>query len=134
MKHKQRQQFSFRKTSIKVSLNILSLQASSLSLCFKPASRCLLFSKINSRQESRSRTFQGLLLKFKDFSRLCEPCPLCSLSYDPLPSQNIASHNLVAQVVVLTVIMVYYLQCEMAVSSVTVERYNWISGLEMRYF
>ena len=55
MKHIQRQQFSFRKTSIKVSLKILSLQASSLSLCFKPASQCLLFSKTNSRQENRSK-------------------------------------------------------------------------------
>ena len=53
MKHIQRQQFSFRRTSIKVSLNILSLQASSF--CFKPASRCLLFSKTNSRQENRSK-------------------------------------------------------------------------------
>ena len=55
MKHIQREQFSFTKTSIKVSLNILSLQASSLSLCFKPASQCLLFSKTNSRQASRSK-------------------------------------------------------------------------------
>ena len=57
MKHIQKQQFSFRKTSIKVSLKILSLQASSLSLCLflKPASRCLLVSKKNSRQENRSK-------------------------------------------------------------------------------
>ena len=35
------------KTSVKVSLNILSrLEALSLSLCLKPASRCLLFSKV----------------------------------------------------------------------------------------
>ena len=53
VKHIQKQQFSFTKTSIKVSLKIQSLQASSLSLCFKPASRCLLFSKMNSRQENR---------------------------------------------------------------------------------
>ena len=52
MKHIQRQQFSFRKTRIKVSLKILSLQASSLSLCFKPAFQCLLFSKTNSREEN----------------------------------------------------------------------------------
>ena len=55
VKHIQRQQFSFKKTSIKVSLKILGLQAYSLSLCFKPASRCLLFWKMNSRQENRSK-------------------------------------------------------------------------------
>ena len=49
MKHIQRHQFSFTKTSIKVSLKILVL------ICFKPASRCLLFSKMNSRQENRSK-------------------------------------------------------------------------------
>ena len=54
MKHIQRRQFSFRKTSIKVSLKIPSLQASSLSLCFKPASRCLLFSKTNSIEARKS--------------------------------------------------------------------------------
>ena len=53
VKHIQRQQFSITKTSIKVSLKILSLQAS-LSLCLKPASWCLLFSKMNSRYENRS--------------------------------------------------------------------------------
>ena len=47
MKHIQTQQFSFTKTSIKVSENPC--------LCFKPASRCLLFSKMNSRQENRSK-------------------------------------------------------------------------------
>ena len=36
VKHMQRQQFSFTETSIKVSVKILSLQAYSLSLCFKP--------------------------------------------------------------------------------------------------
>ena len=56
VKHIQRQQFSITKTSIKVSLKILSLQGS-LSLCFKPASRCLLFSKMNSRHENRSKVF-----------------------------------------------------------------------------
>ena len=45
MKHIQRQQFSFTKTSIKVSLNIL----------VKPASRCLHFSKMNSKQENHSK-------------------------------------------------------------------------------
>ena len=50
MKHIQRQQFSFTNTSIKVSLKILVY-----CLCFKPASRCLLFSKMNSRQENRSK-------------------------------------------------------------------------------
>ena len=45
MKHIQKQQFSFMKTSIKVSLKILSLQAWSLSLCFKPASRVFAFFK-----------------------------------------------------------------------------------------
>ena len=54
VKHIQRQ-FSFRKTSIKVSLKILSRQALSLRLCYKPASQCVLFSKTNSRQENRSK-------------------------------------------------------------------------------
>ena len=40
-----------------MSLKILteSVQALSLSLCLKSASRCLLFSKTNSRQENRSK-------------------------------------------------------------------------------
>ena len=39
-----------------MSLKILSLEAQSFtSLCFKPASRCLFFSKMNSRQENRSK-------------------------------------------------------------------------------
>ena len=53
VKHLQRQQFSFMKTSIKVSLKILSLGVK-----LKPASRrgCLLFSKVNStKQENRSK-------------------------------------------------------------------------------
>ena len=50
MKHIQRQQFSFTNTSIKVSLKILVY-----CLCFKPASRRFLFSKMISRQENRSK-------------------------------------------------------------------------------
>ena len=57
LQHIQRQQYSFRKTSIKVSLKFLSLQASSLSLRFQPASPCLLFSKMNSRQEKSLKAF-----------------------------------------------------------------------------
>ena len=41
VKHIQRQEFSFTKTSIK----------ENPCLCFKPASRCLLFSKMNLRQK-----------------------------------------------------------------------------------
>ena len=66
MKHIQGQQFSFTKTSIKVSLKVLSLQASSLSLCFKPASRSLLFSKMNLRQENWSKLYltAGIITKY----------------------------------------------------------------------
>ena len=48
MKHTQRQQFSFTKTSIEVSLKILVYVLSQL-----PG--VLLFSKMNSRQENRSK-------------------------------------------------------------------------------
>ena len=46
---------------------------SSLSLCFTPASRCLLFSKINSRQENRSRlSFTGRIIPKHSLERfLC---------------------------------------------------------------
>ena len=43
-----------------MSLKILSLRAER---CFKPASRCLLFSKINSRQENRSKLSFDLSFK-----------------------------------------------------------------------
>ena len=49
VKNIQRQQFSFTKTSIKVS------PAENPCLCVKPASQCLLFSKMTSRQENRSK-------------------------------------------------------------------------------
>ena len=61
VKHLQRQQFSFMKTSIKVSLKILSLGVK-----LEPASRrgCLLFSKVNStKQENRS--------KFSFYGQIC---------------------------------------------------------------
>ena len=32
------------------------------------------FQATTFKVEENSRTFQGLPLKFKDFSRLCEPC------------------------------------------------------------
>ena len=66
MKYIQRQRFSFTQTNITVSLKILSLQAQTLSLCFKPASRLLHFSKINSRQENRSKlSFTGRIKTFR---------------------------------------------------------------------
>ena len=40
---------------VSLKLKILGLQASSLSLCLKPASRVCFFSKMNSRQENRSK-------------------------------------------------------------------------------
>ena len=59
VEHLQRQQFSFTKTNeyLSVSKNPKSLLVSwRLSLCFKPpVSRCLLFSKMNSEQENRSK-------------------------------------------------------------------------------
>ena len=75
MKHIQRQQFSFMNTSIKVSLKILSLQASSLSLCFKPASRCFLFSKTNSRQGNRSKlSFPARIITKYSLERFLSIC------------------------------------------------------------
>ena len=75
MKHIQRQQFSFTKTSIKVSLKILSLRAQNLSLCFKPASRCLLFSKMNSRQENHSKlSFTARILTKYSLKRFLSIC------------------------------------------------------------
>ena len=83
MKHIQRQQFSFRKTSIKVSLNILSLQASSLSLCFKPASRCLIFSKTNKMMlGSFPEKKKCIVLKGKKlFFSLKQPCHRTSSNF-----------------------------------------------------
>ena len=45
VKHIERQEFSFTKTIIKVSVKILGLQAKSLSLCFKPAFAVFAFFK-----------------------------------------------------------------------------------------
>ena len=53
MKHIQREQFSFTKTSI--FRDTLKSVSENRCLCFKPASRCLRFSKMNSRQENRSK-------------------------------------------------------------------------------
>ena len=70
MKHIQRQQFSFTKTSIKVSLKILVY-----CLCFKPASRCLLFPKMNSRQENRSKlSFAARIITKYSLERFLSIC------------------------------------------------------------
>ena len=75
LQHIQRQQFLFRKTSIKVSLKILSLQASSLSLRFQPASLCLLFSKMNSRQENGSKlSFTARIITKYSLERFLSIC------------------------------------------------------------
>ena len=70
VKHIQRQQFSFTKTSIKVSLKILVY-----CLCFKPASRCLLFSKVNSRHENRSKlSFTARIITRYSLKRFLSVC------------------------------------------------------------
>ena len=70
MKHIQRQQFSFTKKSIKVSLKILVY-----CLCFKPASRCLLFSKVNSRHENRSKlSFTARIITKYSLERFLSIC------------------------------------------------------------
>ena len=61
--------------SIKVSLKFLSLQASSLSLRFQPASPCLLFSKMNSRQENRSKlSFTARIITKYSLERFISIC------------------------------------------------------------
>ena len=70
LKHLQRQQFSFTKTSIKVSLKILDY-----CLCFKSASRFLLFSKMNSRQENRSKlSFTARIITKYSLERFLSIC------------------------------------------------------------
>ena len=52
----------------KVSLKILVY-----CLCFKPASRCLLFSKMNSRQENRSKlSFTARIITLERFLSICD--------------------------------------------------------------
>ena len=76
LQHIQRQQFIQEdKLSIKVSLKFLSLQASSLSLRFQPASPCLLFSKMNSRQENRSKlSFTARIITKYSLERFISIC------------------------------------------------------------
>ena len=85
---------------IKVSLKILSLQAYSLSLCFKPASQCLLFSKMNSRNENRSKlSFTARIITKYSLERFLSIC--CEkLSKGFLKFCNLISNLILSQIIV----------------------------------
>ena len=109
VKHIQRQQFSFRKTSIKVSLKILSLQAESLRLCFMPASRCLLFSKTSSRQENRSKlSFTARVITKYSLERFLSICGE-KLSKGFLKFCKFISNLILGQIIVSNLTNVYKL-------------------------
>ena len=110
MKHIQRQHFSFTKTSIRVSKNP---ESSSLKLkftVFKPASRYLLFSKMNSRQENRSKlSFKARVITKYSLERFLSICG-AKMSKRFLKFCKLISNLILGQIFVSNLTKVHKLQ------------------------